>query len=294
MTLRSAILAACTLLFGAAKHLEAQSSILSPVPAPIRTRITITNGLLGAALGGLRAWTKHRPISRGMALGAIGGLTTSAARQIVATRRDAAGLSGRALHDVGLGVGSAAADSTFTIPIHLGPLVVRWEPGLRRWPTVRVNLTNLIVSSVAIAQVNGRIDWRSTLWSGAVTVLPRFPFSGVDVDNRARAGPGTIRLSRTSTFCDRESNGTRICRLDLAHESIHVLQLDMLHEWVGRDLESNLLRRTPVGRALGRWVELGGVGPGATLLFESTRKYQTRWTEYEAFWLTEGAGPPSP
>ncbi len=286
-------IAACAVSWCVSTCAHAQPVATNPVPTGVRVRIMITNVLLGAVLGGTRAWIAQRPVGRGFAAGASGGLLTSAGRQLVATRGTAAGISGRLVHDVGLGLGSAAKDSLLTIPLHFGPMVVRWTPSTRRPPAIRVNLTNLIVSSAALIEATGHIDWRSTLWSGAVTVLPPVRGFGFNTDIRRRAGPGTVVLSVLSPFCG--SRGTdRVCRQDLAHESIHVLQLDMLHEWVGTDLERAVLRRIPGGTVLGRYLELGAVGPSAGLLFDATRRYQHRWTEYEAFWLTEGSGPPSP
>ncbi len=201
---------------------------------------------------------------------------------MVATRRDGAGIFGRVLHDVGLGLGSAASDSTLTIPFHVGPLVARWTPATRTWPSVRVNLTNLVYAGVAIAQANASVDWRATLWSGAVVVLP--------VD-RAYARPGTLSLTDVSSLCAVSPSGAPICRVDLAHESIHVLQLDMMHEWVGKDIEASLVRRLPGMRGLNRWVELGAVGPGSLAVLLRRSPYHRQWIEYEAYWLTQGSGP---
>lgn len=270
----------------AAPSLQAQNEAVAPVPGAVRARITAVNTVLGAAIGGTRAWIGHRPIRRGVALGALGGLTTSGARQLVATRRDGAGIVGRLVHDVGLGLGSAASDSLLTVPFHVGPLVARWTPATRTWPSVRVNLTNLAHAGVAIARIRGSIDWRSTLWSGAVTVRP-----GANViPDFALGEPGTISLTNLSPLCGISPSGAQICRIDLAHESIHVLQLDMMHEWVGKDIEAVLLRRLPGIRGISRWAEIGGIGPGSLALIEYRRPYHTRWVEYEAWWLTQGVG----
>jgi len=289
LTANRALLLILVLSVSAAPDIHAQDYVqVAPVPGAVRTRITVVNALLGATIGGARAWIRHRPIRRGLALGALGGLTTAGARQVVATRRDGAGIFGRVLHDVGLGLGSAASDSMLTIPFHVGPLVARWAPATRSWPSVRVNLTNLVYAGVAIAQIDGRVDWRSTLWSGAVTVLP-----GVNVSpDYPQAAPGTIALTDVSSLCGVSPSGASICRVDLAHESIHVLQLDMMHEWVGKDIEAALVRRLPGVRGISRWVEVGAVGPGTVAFLQARRPYHTRWIEYEAFWLTEGAGAP--
>ena len=272
----------------------AQIPAIYPVPSGARARITATNVVLGAAIGAIRAWSTHRSVRRGLLLGAGGGLTTALGRQITATGGLYAGALGRTIHDAGLGIGSAVVDSQFTLPLHVGPLVARWTPAARRWPLVKVNLTNLLFATVTAAQPNSRIDWGATLWSGAVAIRPRNPLA-VGIDETASAAPGTIRLVPVSEICRFRPSGVELCRVDLAHETLHIQQLDMVHEWIGRPIEDAAIPRRLRQHRVFQHLELGLVGVMSVVGFERFRAYETRWSEHEASWLTSGRGPlPNP
>ncbi|MCC7053848.1 MAG: hypothetical protein IT355_11320 [Gemmatimonadaceae bacterium] len=267
---------------------SAQVVDVYPVPPAARARITAANIVIGAAVGGMRAWSSNRPVRRAVLLGAGGGLTTALGRQITATGGWPAGFVGRVVHDVGLGLGSAAVDSHFTVPVHFGPLVARWTPAARRWPLVRVNATNLLYATMLASQANTKIDWEATLWSGAVTLQSLYSFDG-GVD-RASAAPGTIRMRTGSSRCVPTSSGARRCRLELAHETVHIQQMDMLHDWIGQPIEDAVIMRRLRRHRVFRHVELGAVGPLSIAGIERLRRYDTRWSEYEASWLTAGRG----
>lgn len=287
----------CRRMFGAAlgaalflpDAASGQIAEVYPVPSSVRTRITVTSVVLGATVGGLRAWSTRRPVRRGLLLGAGAGFTTAFGRQITATRRPFAGVIGRTVHDVGLGLGSAAVDSQFTLPLHVGPLVARWTPAARTWPLVRVNATGLLYATVLAAESNTRVDWKATLWSGAVAIQPRYAFGSGP--SRASAAPGTIRLAPFSNVCGLTSSGASACRIDLAHETVHIQQIDMLHEWIGQPLEDAMIMRRLRRHRVFRHIELGAVGAMSVAGLERLRSYDTRWSEYEASWLVSGRGP---
>ncbi len=258
-----------------------------PVPGRMRAQLLAANVGLGALVGGLRALVAQRPIRRGVLYGASGGAISGAGRQLVGTRRALAGVSGRAVHDLGLGVGTMAVRDTLELPMHIRPLVARWRPSTRQWPRVRVNVTNLVTSIAFLRDPAVYVDWNETLWSGALVVAQR---AGVP-DNSYWGGstwPGTIRL-----YGDLGSDAER--RLLLAHESIHVLQLDAMHEWLGHDAESRALRQSRAGRAIARWVEPGALGALVGLASRQGLPYTRSPLEIEAWWLADGRpvlGPP--
>jgi hypothetical protein len=280
----------CAVLVVFAAPLSAQQPTLTlPVPSHMRAQLLASNIGIGAIVGGVRALAAKRSLTRGLLYGASGGALTGAARQLVGTRRAFAGVAGRAMHDVGLGIGTLAVRDTLEVPIHAGPIVARWRPTTGQWPRVRVNVTNLVTTAMFLRDPALSIDWSASAWAGAIVVAQRQsrPGDGVYFPS---AWPGTIRLTPVGYEGVPGWETSAIRRLDLAHEAIHVLQLDAMHEWIGHDAESRALRQSRAGTVIARWVEPGALGSLVGLANRQWIPYTRSPLEIEAWWLSEGRG----
>lgn len=289
---RVAILLACTFTLPHAVLPAQAVPAGGSVPGSVRAQNLALNAVLGATTTALHAWIAGRPVRRALVWGAAGGALAGAGRQIVGSRGDFAGWSGRLVHEAGLGVARYGVADTLELPLHVGPLVARWTPARRRLPSVRVNLANVLLTAALASAPSARVDWGASAWSGGVVLRVSSEDLGAASGEEAWGGtlPGVIALTddlyATATARQR--------RAVLAHETIHLLQFDAQHDWIGRPLEARLLRAGRIGRGLGRVVELGIAGPLAVGLATSGLPYERQPAEREAWWLTSGRAAPRP
>jgi hypothetical protein len=261
-----------------------------PVPAQMRVQMLASNVALGAVVGGVRAAIARRSVIRGIRFGAIGGGVTGAARQLVGTRTTFAGVAGRVVHGVGLGLGNFAARDSLELPLFVGPIVARWMPQRRGWPRIRVNALSLGLAPCALLQPGASIDWKASFWSGAV-VAGHSQFDAADRLVYSQASPGTIELTHQLFTLEPPIDRNGLRRLELAHETIHTLQFDAAHEWLGHDAETAILKRSRLGRFTSRWIEPGLLGPMLAGFVETRFRYRNRPWELEAAWASEGRPP---
>jgi hypothetical protein len=257
-------------------------------PASVRATIMASNVALGAAIGAVRSRISKRGVAHGVLSGAVGGAVTSAGRQLTASGRSAAGLVGRLVHGIGLGIGSLAAHDTLEFPLSIGPVTLRWQPTVREGLRAQVNATQLAALAISLSGPNRRLLWSESLTSGAF-VVESPTRSNRSSGPAPSAVPGTIRLPARSVDIS-----TTERRRDLGHEGIHVLQFDAMHEWLGRDLERRVTRDVPNMRWLRTGVDIGVIGPLIGVTTGRLWRYERNPVEREAWWLANGIAPLSP
>jgi hypothetical protein len=254
-----------------------RASAQAVTPTSVRLQSVGYNALTAGVVSGIRATLRRRPLRRALAIGAAGGALTSVARQAAGSRGMLGGVGARTAQSFGLLLGSLAVDDSCTVPLQIGPVVLRWRLGERARPMVRLNLTQLVALGVIAGRASS-LNWRSSLLAGTPVLMSR-----ISTGEPAFALPGVIVLA--SKPDQRASYRLEELR---SHELIHVLQLEAAHEWVGNPIEQKTLSAWKPGRKVLRFVELGVVGPA--LLLSTTRivQYDRSPTELEAWWIAHG------
>ena len=274
-------------LVGQTPSARPEAILSRPVPISVRASLFFGKLGLGAVLCGLYARASGRRFRAGLMYGAGGGAITGVGRQLVGSKSRFAGQLGRLIHSAGLAIGAAGMRDTVELPIAFGPIIARWRPRSGRWPRFRINAASLVTVIAAAAKPGAQLDWSETLWSGAVVIGQERP-SASGRNPSASSGFGTIRLPYNDYLVLPVSGISDARRLDVAHEAIHVLQMDAMHEWIGYGIESSILQRSSFGRAFGRWFEVGVIGPTVGAAVQAPLAYKQRPVEIEAWWLSEG------
>ena len=190
---------------------------------------TATNALVsGVATAVVAALRDDVPVGRAFLTGAVGGVAVYAGKRLAASRFDGAGFVGRQVAAVGTSVGRNAADGRGPLDelaFPLGWAGLYWDR-VEGGVTVRPDV-NAIAWSVHLAFRPGTdFDWGRSVSSGAPVFLTRDGSFENDVAGRTY---GNVILA------DRTAN----IPLDVivAHERVHVLQLDHHHALWGDPVE---------------------------------------------------------
>ena len=243
------------------------------------------NGAFGGVAAAARAALTGRDPARAFLRGVGGGLLVGAGRQVAGSRFDGAGLLGRQLSATGLSVIRSAAEDTAAWLVPVGPLKLWIVPGSEDRLRARLNLTETTATLYYVARREARLDGRASLSAGApVFRLPERTFATADGEAVGRMDAGIILLGAAPT-------PYRVS-LDepLAHEAVHVLQLDFGTEVLTGPIESWALQRV-LGRRAASLVDAGALAPLILGGLNSITAYGDRIWEHEAGTLSDARPP---
>ncbi|MGI9180262.1 MAG: hypothetical protein ACR2H9_07175 [Longimicrobiaceae bacterium] len=261
--------------------------LAAQVPASERVENAVINGAIGAvsaavgaALTGKTPWDALLP-------GFGGGVAVSAGRQVAGLGFGGSGLLGRQISAAGISVIHSAARDSLLLLMPIGPVTFSVRPRDYDGFHPRVNLLEVAALVYYTLDSEAKLDVGATLSSGA----PAFRMPTVSFPTRDGAAYGQMILG-TIVLGAYDPDLFPHTRNDvvLAHESIHVLQLDYFNQVAGLPLERALLRRLFGDAPLTRYVDIGLFGPLAAMAFHSQVEYSRRPWEREADVLSQGRG----
>ncbi|HEV2131450.1 MAG TPA: hypothetical protein VGR27_10130 [Longimicrobiaceae bacterium] len=275
----AALLVLLLLLAAAPARLAAQ------VPPGDRVENALINGAIGgvsaavgAALTGKNPWKALLP-------GFGGGVAVAAGRQVAGLGFGGSGLLGRQISAAGISVIHSAARDSLLLLVPLGPVTFSVRPRDYDGIHPRVNLLEVAAVLYYALDSETSFDPRATLLSGAPAFrMPTVSFQVGDGTAYGQMILGTIVLGAYDPDLFPHTRNDVV----LAHESIHVLQLDYFNQVAGLPLERALLRRLFGGAPLTRYLDIGLLGPLSAMAFHSQVEYKRRPWEREAEVLTQG------
>lgn len=241
------------------------------------------NAVLGGLTAGVGRWLNGGSVHHGIGAGLAGGALGYVGRRIAVQDFGGAGLLGRQVNAVGASlVANAAANrpplSRLDLP--LGPMVLRFEPASGWLPSPRVRVWDAVWLISGLLDSRLELDWEESVSSGAPVF--RAPEHILESGAYGRYVGGVIVL------------GLNHRPTTLAHERVHVLQIDQLQGTWGVPLEEWAVAALPGGIAAPGWVE-GGVAAPLMIwgLSEGLSLGRDRrpW-EAEADFLTRESGSP--
>jgi hypothetical protein len=244
------------------------------------------NGAIGSAIAATHAVIRGRDPWKALVTGFGGGAIMGAGKQFAASRFFGAGLLGRQLSAVGVGVVERTARDTMVFRSTLGPLTLEVRPKAEDRVRPRINVVNAATLVIYALQRDVRLDMKGTISTGApVFRLPieRMQFEGGTAEGFQHTG---VILIAEDLAAD-----TRHRRLILAHETVHLLQEDALSYLVTLPVEHALVRRLPLGDRAPRMLDVGAVAPLGVIWLCTRIRYERRPWEREAYQLTEGGWP---
>jgi hypothetical protein len=246
----------------------------------------LANGAIGGTVAGVRALVSGKREWRAVLAGFGGGVLTGMGKQVAAARFSGAGLVGRQVGALGTSlIYSATADTAvFFTPI--GPATLELRPRSANRVRLRLNAAQVVMLAHAVGQGRTYLDGDATLWAG--TPVFRRPRTKMPVSENTNgyAMPGAIFLARD------ELRPGEMRRTVLPHETVHVIQWDVLSYLVTLPLERAVVEQIPGGRWLSRYVDLGVLGPLAVYTLAQHIPYVSQPWEREAYLLTTGSSQP--
>jgi hypothetical protein len=243
------------------------------------------NGAFGGAVAAVRATIARRDPLRAFVRGAGGGLLVGAGRQVAGSRFDGAGLLGRQISATGLSVIKGATEDTAAWLVPVGPLKLWIVPRAENRLRARLNLTEATATLYYIARRDARLDGRATLSAGApVFRVPERTFASADGEAVGRMDAGVILLGSAADPYH--------VSLDepLAHEAVHILQLDFGTEALMAPIESWALQRL-LGDRAASMVDAGLLTPLILGGLNAITAYGDRPWEHEASTLADVRPP---
>jgi hypothetical protein len=258
-----------------------------PSCPPGRTGALVETAAINAALGGLtagglrvlRGGSLRQGLESGLA-GAAGGALVYAGKRVAVQRWDGAGLVGREVAAVGSSVvwnASAGRGMVDRLVLPIGPvrLYLGLDEGFRVTP--KLDLSSTV--AIAVASLNGGIDWGRSVSAGAPVFHRTEPYAQAEVLGQQAAGVITYRHPP-----GRSEPGESSLEI-LAHEQVHVIQRDQAFLFWSGPAEEVLLGSTPAGRALRLHLDVG-LDVVAKLLVKQVVDYEIRPWEREAHLLS--------
>lgn len=252
---------------------------LSPVPARAQAdlqprtshaEVLVINSLLGGVTGGVSSLLRGEPLFEGFALGAAGGGLVYAGKRLAVERWAGSGLVGRQIASVGSSlIGNAATGRGALDRLALGVGPVRVYLGRDRPAPWRID-----------APAAGLLLW-GLLSDDLELRLPESLSTGAVVFHAERGSASAW----PSTIFFRDGGDPARREYVLAHESVHILQLDQTYLSWSDPLESWLASRSPAARTLQRHVELNIVGLGIGVWGTRRWEHRDRPWEIEAMFL---------
>lgn len=208
------------------------------------------NAVLGALTAGVARWLTGESVRDGIELGLAGGALGYAGRVIAVRDFAGAGLLGRQVNAVGTSLVSNVAASRpalSRLDFPVGPVVLRFERDRGPLPSPRVRVWDAVWLISGLLDSRLELDWAESASAGApVFRAPDHLLEGYAY-GRYVGGVIVLGMNRRPTT--------------LAHERVHVLQLDQLHGYWGRPLEEWLASALPGPVRPPGWMEAGVAAP---------------------------------
>lgn len=236
------------------------------------------NALVGGLTSGLFSRARGGPFLEPFARGLLGGSISYAGKRLGGTSVPGAGLVGRQVAATGSSVvrnaafGAAVLDTLF---LPLGPGRLHVPLHSRGPPAYRVDLEEVTWLLYALTRDHLTLDAGESISSGTFVFTGDERLRGEDDNALGRAAPSVISIRRTDDARDART---------LAHERVHIAQLDQLKLLFGLPLEGWFRRAW--GLEPGGWhdhVEMGiGHYPLLWLLTEPWTGHADRPLEREA------------
>ena len=234
----------CTLL--ATSTAEAQ---LRPPHYDVST-VIVGNAVIGGVSAAMQAKLSGKPFAKALLGGFLGGALHGSGK----TLSPGAPLAGYALGAAGVSIAANAGRGAG----YLDEVVLPIGPGrlrITREPRARIDATLNAFESAMLArrlfQPGTRFDLTQSLLAGTVVLR-----TSAELFNGAGSRAAGITSGSVILLSDHASKPEET----LKHERIHAHQAWFIQELWGRPVESSL-RRTPVGRLIPRWLELGVTMP---------------------------------
>jgi hypothetical protein len=239
----------------------------------------VLGGVTSGGLRILRGGSLREGLASGIA-GAAGGALVYAGKRVAVQRWDGAGLVGREVAAVGSSVvwnASAGRGAVDRVVLPIGPVRLYVAPtdGFRVTP--KLDLSSTV--AIAVATVNGRIDWERSVSTGAPVFHRTEPYGREQV--RAQHAAGVITYGDPLGRSDLSEGDLH----PVAHEQVHVIQRDQSFLFWSEPAEEALLGSTRAGRALRRHLDVG-FDVVASALVKQVIDYELRPWEREAYLLS--------
>lgn len=239
------------------------------------------NSAIGGIAAAARAALAGRNPARAFLRGAAGGLVAGAGRQVAASRFDGAGLLGRQISAAGISIVRSATADTAALLVPVGPLKLWIVPRSEDRVRARLNVAETTALLYYVARSDARLDGGATLSAGApVFRIPERTFTTRDGEALGRMDAGVILLGAADEPYAAELD------YPLAHEAVHVLQLDFATEVLTGSVETWAVRRV-FGESAARRIDAGVLSPLLMGGVNMVTSYRDRPWEREADRLTK-------
>jgi hypothetical protein len=257
--------------------------LAAQVDSSVRLKNAAVNGALGAATVVVRRAVGRRLTPAAVAQGAAGGVAMSLGRQMAGSGAPGSGLLGRTVHAGGLSLVAAAVSDDRVLLLPVGPLTLHVPTESGRPLRARIDAADTFVLLQTAFAPGTRLDAGASLSAGApVFVRPQARMRDPTVRGYARLG--TVVLSDAP-----HSDYARATLL--AHETIHVLQLDALRLLAAHPAERAVLGRVPGFGVVGRHIDVGLVAPAVVSALHVSVERHRHPFEREAYLLSIGRIP---
>jgi len=217
------------LLMGPIPAAAAPSPVVSSAEAPEDLRYLSVNAGLGALAAGLSRAVRGDFSPGAFLQGALGGAVSYSGKRLGGEAFDGAGLLGRQLAALGSSVVRSAAQGGGVLDTLFVPVGPGWlQLGTAARASYRVDVEQVAWVAYGFTRPHLDFDLGASLSSGAFVFAGDERLRGEDDDALGRAAPGVISLRRLGDTRDAAT---------LAHERVHIAQLDHLKIVAGRPLE---------------------------------------------------------
>jgi hypothetical protein len=258
-----------------------------PCPPDRGSAPLVETAAINVALGGvsagvlrvIRGGSLRQGLASGIA-GAAGGALVYAGKRVAVQRWGGAGFVGREVAAVGSSAvwnASAGRGVMDRLVLPIGPvrLYVAADEGFRVTP--KLDLSSTV--AIAVATLNGGIDWKRSVSAGAPVFHRREPYARAQVAGQHSAGVITYRDPLGRGEPSERSLQT------LGHEQVHVIQRDQSFLFWSEPAEAAVLGSTRLGRALRSHLDVG-FDVAASALAKQVIGYEQRPWEREAHLLS--------
>lgn len=286
MRLRAALICIAALVWPHRVHAQADTMFYnSATPAWVGHFATASaNALLSGVTAGIIQEIRGGSFRDGFTRGALGGTVIYAGKHIVARNFSGAGMIGRQVSAVGTSIVRNASNAVGTfdrVVLPIGFLRVYWQPNAPQQWHAKIDAVAAGWTIYGIAEPQLDLDFAESLSSGAVVF--RTNGNVIAFDERHAGGvvqTGVIFLSDVRPW------GQDFLQRALAHERVHVLQMDQIFMTLNDPHDDALLRMLPRGRAIDRYIDINLSTEILRLLTIPIDKHADRPWELEAIYLS--------